>query len=147
LEPTFRWPPAWRSTGPRLNTEDASMSRRSSSRSIVGLILEIGFIALVVSLVPKLNLRPQAPADAAGPTLTQPVAAGSAAPWWQAAPSAQPTSWRAEESPAVNVEQTLQDASRQLLTSASDYAARAAHDLLAEPTPPPAAQPVEWRRY
>src|SRR5688572_18949768 len=127
------------------------MSRRSASRSVVGLILEIGFIAVVVTILPKLNLRPQAPADQR--TVAVPE---TASPWWQADPAARATSWHGEH-PAVNVEQTLQNASHQLLGSATDYASRiaqpaesiAAQDLLAEPGPsrPTAPEPQDWRRY
>jgi hypothetical protein len=124
------------------------MSRRSSSRSLIGLILEIGFIALVVTILPKLNLRPQAPASPAS-AWNQPAAPASEASWWQADPAARATSWRADQPQPVNVEQTLQNASRQLLGSATDYASRTAQELLAEPNPslPKTPAPHDWRRY
>src|SRR5688572_26679114 len=52
------------------HTEDDRMSRRSSGRSFVGLILEIGLIVVVVALLPKLNLRPQ-PAAGNSPPVAQ----------------------------------------------------------------------------
>ena len=127
------------------------MSRRSSGRSLVGLILEIGFIALVVTLVPKLNLRPQSPADVPNAALSPRAfsAPESESPWWQAEPSAHATSWRTNESQPVNVEQTLQNASRSLIGSASEYAGRTAHDLFVQPNSemPNQSEPHDWRRY
>ena len=113
------------------------MSRRSSGRSVVGLILEIGFIALVVSVLPKLNFRAQAPA-----TPATAAAPNSAAPWWQAEPSALPTSWRPDDPQPVNVEQTLQNASRQFLQGAADFAGKTASEIVTEPG---ASKPIEAR--
>ncbi len=117
------------------------MSQRSSGRSLVGLILEIAVIAAIVAILPKANLKPQ-PADS-------PPSANS--PWWQAASGAQETSWQepAVGTEKINVEQTLNRASRRLLDTASDYAGRAAADLL---PPRPAAEPIQaqprdWPRY
>jgi len=126
------------------------MSRRSSGRSFVGLILEIGLIVAVVAFVPKLNLRPQ-PANANPNPVAQlpPEAAPLAGPsWWQAEPAARATSWRESEAEPIQVEQTLENASRRLLSGAADMAGRAAADLIPPPAAPPIeAQPQEWRRY
>jgi hypothetical protein len=126
------------------------MSRRSAGRSFVGLILEIGLIVVVVALLPKLNLRPQ-PAAANWPPVAQlpqesaPLAGPS---WWQAEPAAQATSWRQSEAEPIQVEQTLENASRRLLSEAANLAGRAAADLIPPPAAPPIeAQPQEWRRY
>jgi hypothetical protein len=120
------------------------MSRRSSGRSLVGLILEIGFIALVVSVIPKLNFKAQAP-------VIPPAASApdSAVPWWHAEPSTRATSWQVEEPQPVNVQQTLEKASRNLIGSAAEYAGRTAEELLAPPVSQQPSEPVphEWRRY
>lgn len=126
------------------------MSRRSSGRSLIGLVLEIGLIALVVTLIPKLNLRPQ-PAVANSPPVAPmlqdpPPLAGPS--WWQAEPAARATSWQEPIAEPVHVEQTLENASRRLLRGAADIAGRAAADLIPPPTNPPIqAEPQEWRRY
>jgi hypothetical protein len=130
--------------------EDDRMSRRSSGRSFVGLILEVGLIVAVVAFLPKLNLRPQS-ADANSPPVAQ-VLQSPALPavpaWWQAEPSARATSWRESEAEPIHVEQTLENASRRLLSGAADIAGRAAADLIAPPSEPPIeSQPLEWRRY
>jgi hypothetical protein len=115
------------------------MSRRSSGRSIIGLILEIGFIALVVSILPKLNFQPQQPADL-------PSRASSDSPWWQAEPAAVPTSWQADEPQPVHVQQTLENASRRLLQGAADFAGKTASEIAPPPTvaKPIDAQPRKW---
>jgi len=116
------------------------MAHRPAGRTFVGLVVEIGLIVLVVALLPKLNLRPQ-PA-----TPRQPPTANS---WWQAAPGARETSWQEPLARDVNVEQTLDSASQQLLSGAADYATRAAAELL---QPPPSREPIQaeprqWGRY
>jgi hypothetical protein len=127
------------------------MSRRSSGRSFVGLILEIGFIALVVSILPKLNFLPQPPANSPNVAWQRPMISTpeSENPWWQAEPSARATSYRADESQPVNVEQTLENSSQRLIGSVTEYAGRAAQDLLASPNaqPPSEPSPHQWRRY
>jgi hypothetical protein len=136
------------------------MSRRSSGRSVFALIVEIALIALVVAILPKLDLRPKS-ADPAATTWQSPPAAAPiqppSRPWWEAAPAARETSWQAPIE--VNVEQTLDRASRQLLSGVGDYAARAGADLFQPPplppmpsatpaSPPPLhAQPRDWPRY
>lgn len=126
------------------------MSRRGSGRSLIGLVLEIGLIALVVTLLPKVNLRPQ-PAAANSPpvAVVPPDPAPPADPsWWQVEPAARATSWHeAEAQPIepqpIHVEQTLENASRRLLSGAADIAGRAAADLIPPATNPPGVAGVE----
>ena len=137
------------------------MSRRSSGRSVVGLIVEIALIALVVAVLPKLDLRPKS-AESDVSTWTKPALSDSpdqapGQPWWEAAPAARETSW--QQPIEVNVEQTLDRASRELLSGMGNYAARATTDLFQPPPLPPLpaaaplapqtiyAQPREWPRY
>jgi len=131
--------------------EGIDMSRRSTGRSFIGLAIEIGLIALVVALIPKLDLKPTA-ADSNAAATAQPAHD----PWWRAQPAARPTAWRPADPPQIDVEQTLDDASRRLMNQAADYASRAAANVLAPPAPLPTspdwppqieAQPRDWPRY
>jgi hypothetical protein len=127
------------------HTEDERMSRRGSGRSLIGLVLEIGLIALVVTLLPKVNLRPQ-PAAANSPpvAVVPPDPAPPADPsWWQVEPAARATSWHETEPQPIHVEQTLENASRRLLSGAADIAGRAATDLIPPATNPPGVAGVE----
>jgi hypothetical protein len=126
------------------------MSRRSSGRSIVGLIMEIGLIVAVVAFLPKLNLQPKSADENSPPValLPQEPALPAVPAWWQAEPGAHATSWRASEAEPIHVEQTLENASRRLLSGAADIAGRAAADLIPPADGQPTeAQPLEWRRY
>jgi hypothetical protein len=74
-------------------TEGAHMSQANPLRSIGGLALEIGAVAAVVMLLPKINLQPSAASQPSGSAI-QSAAADPAPPaWWQQAPQAAPTSW------------------------------------------------------
>lgn len=131
------------------------MSRPKPARWAAGLVVEIAAIALVVSLLPKADLRPKAgTAPEIVSTDSFPAAStpsATSAPWWQAAPAADETSWQPppDSVQPVNVEQTLKAASQQLFQSVGDYATRAAADLVQPPSEPKPiqAQPRSWNRY
>lgn len=122
------------------------MSRRGSGRSLIGLVLEIGLIALVVTVLPKVNLRPQ-PAAANSPPAVAPPTQDPASladhSWWQAEPAARATSWQEPIAEPVPVEQTLENASRRLLRGAADLAGRTAADLIPPATNQPGVAGVE----
>ena len=129
------------------------MSRRTPARSVAGLIVEIGVIALVVAVLPKFDLRPKASKSSAVGIVApaRPPAPAAVEPWWDAAPAASETSWQplVPRETEVNVEQTLDAASRQLISGVSDYASRAAAEMIHPPAAPQPiqAQPRQWPRY
>jgi hypothetical protein len=68
------------------------MSQANPLRSVGGLALEIGAVAAVVMLLPKINLAP-APAPKAEAAAALP-SSPPAAPWWHQSPGAEGTSWQ-----------------------------------------------------